>query len=172
MFAYGLQGGRITVGFLGGAQLDRHANINTTVVGDYARPKVRLPGGGGAPEIASHCRETFITMAMSPRTFVASLPFVTSFGHGRGGDHRRELGLTTAGPTRVITDLCVLEPDPVTKELTVTALHPGVTVDEVVAACGWPVQFVDSPTVMAAPSALELATLRDLQERTRLAHGA
>ncbi len=172
MFAYWLQGGRITVGFLGGAQLDRHANINTTVVGDYARPKVRLPGGGGAPEIASHCRETFITMAMSPRTFVASLPFVTSFGHGRGGDHRRELGLTTAGPTRVITDLCVLEPDPVTKELTVTALHPGVTVDEVVAACGWPVQFVDSPAVMVAPSALELATLRDLQERTRLAHGA
>ncbi len=171
MFAYWLQGGRITVGFLGGAQLDRHANINTTVVGDYARPKVRLPGGGGAPEIASHCRETFITMAMSPRTFVASLPFVTSFGHGRGGDHRRELGLTTAGPTRVITDLCVLEPDPVTKELTVTALHPEVTVDEVVAACGWPVQFVDSPAVMAAPSALELATLRDLQERTRLAHG-
>ncbi len=171
MFAYWLQGGRITVGFLGGAQLDRYANINTTVVGDYARPKVRLPGGGGAPEIASHCRQTFITMAMSPRSFVASLPFVTSFGHGRGGRHRRELGLTTAGPTRVITDLCVLEPDPVTKELVVTTLHPGVTVDEVVAACGWPVQFVDSPVVSAAPSAVELSTLRDLQERTRLAHG-
>ena len=171
MFAYWLQGGRITVGFLGGAQLDRYANINTTVVGDYARPKVRLPGGGGAPEIASHCRQTFITMAMSPRSFVASLPFVTSFGHGRGGGHRRELGLTTAGPTRVITDLCVLEPDPVTKELIVTTLHPGVTVDEVVAACGWPVQFVDSPVVSAAPSAVELSTLRDLQERTRLAHG-
>jgi len=171
MFAYWLQGGRITVGFLGGAQLDRYANINTTVVGDYARPKVRLPGGGGAPEIASHCRQTFITMAMSPRSFVASLPFVTSFGHGRGGGHRRELGLTTAGPTRVITDLCVLEPDPVTKELVVTTLHPGVTVDEVVAACGWPVQFVDSPVVSAAPSAVELSTLRDLQERTRLAHG-
>ena len=171
MFGYWLQGGRITVGFLGGAQLDRYANINTTVVGPYDHPKVRLPGGGGAPEIASHCRETFITMSMSPRTFVASLPFVTSFGHGRGGDHRRQLGLTTAGPTRVITDLCVLEPASESKELVATALHPDVTVDEVVAACGWPLQLIDTLAVTAEPSALELQTLRDLQERTRIAHG-
>jgi len=171
MFAYWLQGGRITVGFLGGAQLDRFANINTTVVGTYERPKVRLPGGGGAPEIASHCRETYITMSMSKRTFVESLPFVTSFGHGRGGDHRRQLGLTTAGPTRVITDLCVLEPDPESKELVVAALHPGVTADEVVAACGWPVKFGASLAVTAAPTELEITTLRDLQERTRIAHG-
>ena len=171
MFAYWLQGGRITVGFLGGAQLDRHANINTTVVGPYDHPKVRLPGGGGAPEIASHCRETFITMSMSKRTFVDALPFVTSFGHGQGGDHRRRLGLTTAGPTRVITDLCVLEPDPQSKELVVTTLHPGVTVDAVAAACGWPVKFADSPAVTPPATQLELQTLRDLQERTRAAHG-
>jgi glutaconate CoA-transferase subunit B len=140
-------------------------------VGPYGQPKVRLPGGGGAPEIASHCRETFITMSMSKRTFVAALPFVTSFGHGEGGDHRQRLGLTTAGPTRVITDLCVLEPDPVTKELVVTALHPGVTVDDVVAACGWPLRLVDRPVTTEPPTELELRTLRDLQERTRVAHG-
>src|SRR5512132_15008 len=82
MFRYWLQGGRITVGFLGGAQIDRFANLNTTVVGDYAKPKVRLPGGGGAPEIATNCQEIFITMAMGQRAFVAKLPFITSLGHG------------------------------------------------------------------------------------------
>ena len=111
MFRYWLQGGRITVGFLGGAQIDRFANLNTTVVGDYAKPKVRLPGGGGAPEIASQCGEVFITMAMGARSYVASLDFITSLGHGTGGDHRKRLGLKTKGPTRLITDLCVLEPD-------------------------------------------------------------
>jgi glutaconate CoA-transferase subunit B len=84
MFRYWLQGGRISVGFLGGAQIDRFANLNTTVVGDYHRPKVRLPGGGGAPEIATNCDEIFIIMALSPRTFVEKLPFVTSLGHGTG----------------------------------------------------------------------------------------
>src|SRR5208282_1982316 len=106
MFRYWLQGGRISVGFLGGAQVDRFANLNTTVVGDYARPKVRLPGGGGAPEIATQCVEVFITMAQSSRAFVGKLDFITSFGHGSGGDHRRRLGLNTKGPTRLITDLC------------------------------------------------------------------
>src|SRR5215469_18628758 len=80
MFRYWLQGERFTVGFLSGAQVDRYGNLNTTVVGPYDKPKVRLPGGGGAPEIASSCGETFITIAMSPRTFVERLPFVTSFG--------------------------------------------------------------------------------------------
>ena len=112
MFRYWLQGGRITVGFLGGAQIDRFANLNTTVVGPYDKPKVRLPGGGGAPEIASDCGEIFITMAMSKRGFVEKLDFITSLGHGTGAGSREALGVRTKGPTRVITDLCVLEPDP------------------------------------------------------------
>src|SRR6478735_11789126 len=95
MFRYWLQGGRITIGFLGGAQIDKFANLNTTVVGDYAKPKVRLPGGGGAPEIATHCGEVFIIMRQAPRSFVEKLDFFTSFGHGEGGDHRARMGLAT-----------------------------------------------------------------------------
>lgn len=170
MFRYWLQGGRITVGFLGGAQIDRFANLNTTVVGDYNQPKVRLPGGGGAPEIAIHCGEIFITMAMSSRAFVAKLPFVTSFGHGAGLGSREALGIRTKGPTRIITDLCVMQPDPDTRELTVTSLHPGVTRDQVTAACGWPLKFAQSMMETAAPSAEEIGTLRDLHARTAQAH--
>jgi glutaconate CoA-transferase, subunit B len=170
MFRYWLQGGRITVGFLGGAQIDRFANLNTTVVGDYAAPKVRLPGGGGAPEIATNCGEVFITMAMGRRAFVDGLPFITSMGHGEGGDHRKRLGLKTQGPTHVITDLCVMAPDPVTKELTVVSLHPGVDRDEVQAQCGWPLRFAETLVETTMPSAHELAVLRDIQERTRRAH--
>ncbi len=125
MFRYWLQGGRISVGFLGGAQIDRFANLNTTVVGPYDKPKVRLPGGGGAPEIATSCGEIFITMPMSPRAFVEKLDFVTSLGHGDGPGSREKLGVRTKGPTRVVTDLCVMEPDPETRELTVVSLHPG-----------------------------------------------
>ena len=114
MFRYWLQGGRITVGFLGGAQIDRFANLNTTVVGPYDEPKVRLPGGGGAPEIAVPLRRGLHhhgAWASAPSS--TSSPFVTSMGHGTGGDHRARLGLKTKGPTRLITDLCILEPDPV-----------------------------------------------------------
>ncbi|MEM1400402.1 MAG: CoA-transferase, partial [Pseudomonadota bacterium] len=110
MFRYWLQGGRITKGFLGAAQIDRFANINTTVVGDYHNPKVRLPGGGGAPEIATSCGEILITMKQSKRGFVDKIDFVTSIGHGEGGDHRARLGITTKGPTKIMTDLCVMEP--------------------------------------------------------------
>ena len=171
MFRYWLQGGRITVGFLGGAQIDRFANLNTTVVGSYDKPSVRLPGGGGAPEIAVHCREIFITMAMGQRAFVNKLPFVTSMGHGEGGDHRARLGLKTKGPTRLITDLCVFEPDPVTKEMTLTSLHPGATREAVQAQCGWPIQFAAEVNETPAPSAEELTVLRELHARTKAAHG-
>src|ERR1700694_771256 len=127
MFRYWLQGGRITVGFLGGAQIDRFPNLNTTVVGPYAKPKVRLPGGGGAPEIATSCGEIFITMTQGKRGFVEKLDFVTSLGHGEGGDHRARLGVKTKGPTKLLTDLAVFEPDPKSREMTVTSIHPGVT---------------------------------------------
>lgn len=165
MFAYWLQGGRITVGFVGGAQIDRYANLNTSVIGPYERPKVRLPGGGGAPEICAHCSRIFITMTMGKRTFVDGLPFRTSFGYGDGGDHRRRLGLRTAGPTKVITDLCVLEPEEGTKELTVTALHPGVAREDVAAACGWQIKFGPQPGVTPPPTEQELSVLRELQSR-------
>ncbi len=170
MFRYWLQGGRITVGFLSGAQMDRHANLNTTVVGSYLRPKVRLPGGGGAPEIAASCQEIFITIPMSRRTFVAELPFITSLGHGTGRGSREALGLKTRGPTRIMTDLCVLEPDPETSELVVTSLHPGVTREAASAACGWTLRFAAPLAMTAAPTARELQVLRDLQARSAAAH--
>ena len=172
MFRYWLQGGRITVGFLGGAQIDRFANLNTTVVGPYDKPKVRLPGGGGAPEIATSCGEVFIIMAQSKRAFVGKLDFVTSLGHGTGGpDARSKYGVATKGPSRVITDLCVMEPDPETKELAVVSLHPGVTRAAVEEATGWPLRFAASVAETAPPSAEELGVLRELHARTKAAHG-
>jgi glutaconate CoA-transferase subunit B len=171
MFRYWLQGGRITIGFLGGAQIDRFANLNTTVVGPYDAPKVRLPGGGGAPEIASNCQQIFITMAMGARAFVDKLPFITSFGHGAGKGDRERLGLATKGPTKVMTDLCVMEPDPETAELMVTSLHPGVTRGQVEAACGWPLRFVAQVAETPPATGQELSVLRDLHARTSQAHG-
>ncbi|HXF52936.1 MAG TPA: CoA-transferase subunit beta [Hyphomicrobiaceae bacterium] len=172
MFRYWLQGGRFTVGFLGGAQIDPHANLNTTVIGDYARPKVRLPGGGGAPEIAVHCQQIFIVMAQSPRSFVATLPFVTSLGHGRGGGDRAGFGVQTKGPTRVITDLCVMEPEPASKELAVVSIHPGVTRETLKNATGWPLRYAADVAETPPPTAEELQVLRDIHARTRTAHGA
>ena len=166
MFRYWLQGGRITVGFLGGAQIDRFANLNTTVVGPYDEPKTRLPGGGGAPEISSACREIFIIMRQAPRSFVGKLDFVTSFGHGDGGDHRRRIGVTTKGPTKLFTDLAIYEPDPQSREMIVTTIHPGVTREQVGANAGWPVRFADRVAETPAPTAEELGVLRDLQART------
>jgi glutaconate CoA-transferase subunit B len=172
MFRYWLQGGRITVGFLGGAQIDRFANLNTTVVGSYDKPKVRLPGGGGAPEIASSCGEIFIIMAQSKRSFAAKLDFITSMGHGEGGDHRARLGLKTKGPTKLVTDLCIFEPDPQSREMTVTSIHPGVTRDQINDNTGWPVRYAASVAETKPPTAEELSILRELHARTARAHGA
>ncbi len=171
MFRYWLQGGRMTVGFLGGAQIDRFANLNTTVVGPYDRPKVRLPGGGGAPEIASSCGEIFIIMAQSKRSFVAKLDFITSMGHGEGGDHRARLGLKSKGPTKLVTDLCIFEPDPQSREMTVTSIHPGVTREQIADNTGWPVRYAANIAVTAAPTADELRVLREVHARTARAHG-
>ena len=171
MFRYWLQGGRITVGFLGGAQIDRFANLNTTVVGPYAKPKVRLPGGGGAPEIAISCGEIFIIMAQSKRSFVSKLDFVTSLGHGEGGDHRARLGVKTKGPTKLLTNLAVFEPDPKTKEMTVVSIHPGVTRAQIAENTGWDVRYTDDVKETPAPTARELEVLRGLHARTARAHG-
>src|SRR6187399_202400 len=164
MFAYWLQGGKIDLGFLGAAQIDKFANINTTVVGPYARPKVRLPGAGGAPEIAASCGEVLITLRQNTRAFVETLDFVTSAGHVTGGRSREDLRFPGKGPTAVITDLGILTPDPDTRELTLTSVHPGVTVEKVVAETGWPLKV--APTIMSTdpPTARELSVLRDLQE--------
>jgi glutaconate CoA-transferase, subunit B len=171
MFRYWLQGGRITIGFLGGAQIDRHANLNTTVVGSYDRPKVRLPGGGGAPEIAISCGEIFIIMNQTRRGFVDRLDFITSIGHGEGGDHRARLGVKTKGPTRLITDLCMFAPDPETKEMTVVSIHPGVTREHIDANTGWKVRYARDVAVTPTPDPHELAALREIHARTRRAHG-
>ena len=169
-FRYWLQSGRITVGFLGAAQLDRFANINTTVVGSYGSPTVRLPGAGGAPEMAASCQRIFIVMPHSKRAMVEKLDFVTSLGHGDGGDSRAQQGLRTAGPVKVITDLCVMEPAPLTREVTVTSVHPGVSRDTIQAATGWPVKVAGTLLETPAPSPHELETLRQLKARTDRAH--
>lgn len=170
MFRYWLQGGRISIGFLGGAQIDRFANLNTTSIGgSYAKPKVRLPGGGGAPEIATSCGEVFIIMAQGKRSFVEKLDFVTSLGHGEGKGSREALGVTTKGPTRVITDLCVMEPDEASRELTVVAIHPGMTREQIAEGTGWAVKFADQVSQTPPPSETELAVLRDLQAKTKAA---
>src|SRR5881392_1347686 len=121
IFNYWVQPGRIDVGFLGAAQIDRFANINTTVIGgDYLHPKVRLPGAGGAPEIAASCGQVIVIVRQSRRAFVERVDFVTSVGYGSGPGDRERLGLRGAGPVLVITDLGVLEPDPGSCELTLT----------------------------------------------------
>jgi glutaconate CoA-transferase subunit B len=170
-FRYWLQGGRITVGFLGAAQIDRFANLNTTVVGDYAHPTVRLPGGGGAPEMAAACREIFIVMPHSRRAFVPRVDFVTTIGHGEDGTYRARVGLAAKGPSKVITDLCILEPDPDTNELVVTSVHPGVSEAQVKEETGWPVRMAAAVQTTSPPTPHELAVLRELQARTAAAHG-
>jgi len=171
MFAYWLQGGRIDLGFLGAAQIDKFANINTTVIGGtYQRPKVRLPGAGGAPEIAASCKEVLITLRQNTRAFVEKLDFITSLGYGEGAGSRESLRLPGQGPTAVITDLGILTPDAVTKELTLTSIHPGVTVEKVIAETGWPLKVAPQLHTTDPPTEKELTVLRDLQERTARAH--
>jgi glutaconate CoA-transferase subunit B len=163
-----LQNGRIEVGFLGGAQIDRWGNINTTVVGDYRHPEVRLPGSGGAAEIAIHARRTVVISRLSRRAFPERVDFVTSPGHRMAGRTRRELGMPGAGPVRVVTDKAVLEPDPGTGELVLTALYPGVTPDDVQAGIGWPLRRRDGLDVVADPTDRELHLLRDVLDPDRL----
>jgi len=168
IFAYWLQAGRVDVGFLSAAQIDRFGNLNSTVVGSYEDPRVRLPGAGGAPEIASSAGEVIVMLRQNARTFVESVDFVSSFGFGRSGEGR--IGHRGAGPTVVITDLGVLEPDPTTHELHLVGVHPGVEIDQVLENTGWPLQVGADLTTTQPPSVEELRILRDLKERTALAH--
>jgi glutaconate CoA-transferase subunit B len=162
IFAYWLQGGRIDVGFLGAAQIDRFGNLNSTVIGPYERPRVRLPGAGGAPEIAALCRSTLVVMRQGPRSFVERLDFRSSVGCGDGPGDRARLGLRGAGVTAVVTDLGVLEPDPETCELTLTRLHPGVGAEEARAATGWPLRLAPDLAESDPPGQAELEALRAL----------
>ncbi|HKU61230.1 MAG TPA: CoA-transferase [Gemmatimonadales bacterium] len=163
-----LQNGRIEVGFLGGAQIDRYGNINTTAVGSYARPKVRLPGSGGAAEIAIHARRTLIVSRLSPRAFPAQVDFITSPGHRMKGRDRRQLGMPGAGPVRVVTDKAILEADADSGELVLSALYPGVTADEVRAGVGWPLRSRAALADVAPPTDRELHLLRDVLDPRRL----
>jgi glutaconate CoA-transferase subunit B len=171
-FRYWLQSGRITVGFLGAAQLDRFGNINTTVIGPYDTPAVRLPGAGGAPDMAVLCQRIFVVMPHSRRGLVERLEFITSLGHGADGHARERLGIQTQGPVKVITDLCIMEPDPETRELAVTSLHPGVSREQVAAATGWAVRFAATVHETPEPRSGELEVLRELRATTARAHGA
>lgn len=162
VFNYWLQAGRIRTGFLSGAQLDRRGNINTTVIGPYDDPAVRLPGSGGAPEIAASCQEVTIVMRQSPRSFVEHLDFVTSVGHGAAPGDRERHGLRGGGPRRIITNLGVLEPGD-DGEFTLTALHPGVEAVQVVEATGWPLRVAERLDRTPPPTDTELDVLRALQ---------
>jgi glutaconate CoA-transferase subunit B len=165
MFNYWIGPGRIDVAFLGAAQIDPHANLNSTVIGDYAHPKTRLPGAGGAPEIAASCGEVIVIAPHTRRTFVEKLDFLTTVGHGDGPGARDKLGFRGRGPTAVITDLGVLEPDPDTKVLVLTQIHPGVEVDQVREQTGWPLEVAAELRRTEPPTAEELAKLRELLER-------
>ena len=162
VFNYWVQPGRIDVGFLGAAQIDRFANINTTVIGrSYDHPKVRLPGAGGAPEIAAGCGEVIVIVRQSPRAFVERVDFVTSVGHGRGPGDRERLGLRGKGPTKVITDLGILEPDDGC-ELVLTHVHEGVTSEQAREATGWDLKVAADLRTTDPPSEDELHELRAL----------
>src|SRR3954470_5200088 len=163
IFNYWLQPGRIDVGFLGAAQIDRYANINTTVIGgDYDHPKVRLPGAGGAPEIAASCGEVIVIVRQSARAFVDRVDFVTSVGYGDGPGSRERLGFSGKGPVKVITDLGILEPDPDTAELVMTHLHDGIEREQATAATGWELRFADDLKTVEPPTSSELHALHDL----------
>lgn len=165
IFNYWLQPGRIDIGFLGAAQIDRLANINTTVIGsDYRSPRVRLPGAGGAPEIAASCGEVIVVMRHTRRAFVERVDFVTSVGYGTGPGDRERFGLRGAGPSRVITDLGVLAAAPDSRELTLVAVHPGIEVETVVAATQWLLKVSPELAVTNPPTAEELAALRALTQ--------
>ena len=161
LFSHYLQGGLVDVGFLGAAQLDRFGNINTTVIGDYQRPKVRLPGSGGACEIAINAREVFVLMRQSARSFVDRIDFRTSPGNLGGAALRAAQGWQGRGPSVVVTDLGRYGFDPDTGEMVLAAVHPGVEVSDARAATGWDLRVADDLEVTPDPTDEELALIRE-----------
>ncbi len=170
IFSYYLQAGRVDVGFLGAAQIDRHGNLNSTVIGPYESPSTRLPGAGGAPEIAQHAHQVFVMLRATRRSFVEQLDFCSSAGYLDGHGARARSGATGGGPRAVITDFGMLAPHPQSEELQLVALFDGVTAEEARNAIGWPLQVADRVDSIAPPTAHELDTLRALHARTREAH--
>jgi glutaconate CoA-transferase subunit B len=168
VFQFLLQNGRIEVGFLGGAQIDRYGNINTTVVGSYRRPAVRLPGSGGAAEIAIHARRTVVVSRLDRRAFPQAVDFVTSPGHFTKGQSRADLALPGAGPTRVVTDKALLEVESESGELVLSALYPGVQADEVKKGVGWPLRCRAHVDLVEPPSQRDLHLLREVLDPQRL----
>lgn len=161
LFGLYLQRGLVEVALLGGAQIDRYGNLNTTVIGDYRKPKTRLPGSGGACEIAINARRLFMIMRLKRRAFVDKLDFITSPGHLAGGDSRARLNLPGKGPELVITDLCLLNFASADREMQLSALYPGVSRDQVQAEVGWPLRMAEKIDQIAAPSAEELRLIRE-----------
>lgn len=172
IFRYWLQGGRVDIGFLGAAQIDKFGNINTTVIGSYDSPRVRLPGAGGAPEIATAAKEVAIILKQSKRALVEKLDFVTSSGYYPGAHENGKPVTRGRGPTTVITDLGIMRSDPETRELVLAAIHPGIAVEQVRDATGWQLRIAPTLETTQEPSAGELQALRDLHARTAAAHGS
>jgi glutaconate CoA-transferase subunit B len=161
IFGLYLQGGLVEVAILGGAQIDRHGNLNTTVIGNWERPQVRLPGSGGACEIATHAQRIFVIMRLRRRAFVQELDFLTSPGHLDGGKARQDLGLPGSGPQLVITDRCVFGFDDQSGEMVLKSLHPGVELDEIKAEVNWKLRVAPDLSTTSVPSEQELAILRE-----------
>jgi glutaconate CoA-transferase subunit B len=168
LFMYYLQGGLVDAALLGGAQIDRFGNLNTTVIGDYKRPKVRLPGSGGACEIAINAKKTLMIMRLKGRAFVNHIDFQTSPGHLNSGDARQDLDIPGTGPALVITDRAIFSFDNPQKEMMLTELAPGETVETIQADIEWPLKISPNKEEIAAPTSVELEIIRTQLDPTGL----
>ncbi len=162
LFGLYLQRGLVDVALLGGAQIDRYGNLNTTVIGSYDQPKVRLPGSGGACEIAINAQRVYMIMRLSNRSFIDKIDFLTSPGHLDGGDARQRLGMPGAGPQLVITDKAILDFNNAEHEMQVVSLHPGVTLDDVRANIGWEIRLGEHIDETVAPTEAEMRLASEL----------
>jgi glutaconate CoA-transferase subunit B len=161
LFGLYLQRGLVEIALLGGAQIDKYGNLNSSVIGDYAKPKTRLPGSGGACEIATNAQRTFMIMRLKRRAFVEKLDFITSPGHLSGGDSRSRLGLPGKGPEIVITDKAILNFDNADREMQLSALYPGVSEADVRAETGWELRRAPTIEEVSPPSVEELRLIRE-----------